>query len=263
MPGSTRRHGPPSWHRRATVGPGTPRPTSAATGITRSRAERRNASGSFGPTSTSHGPDGDLPVVIHGAVRRTRVAKAAFGALNALKAAFATSGRGRRAAGGAQANVCQRSTAFRAMITAAASAATAVVEPPVHQLAHQPAAAGEQHQRHQRERDAERQHHLREHQRRGRVDAQREHHERGRQGQRAAREQRDPPPHEALHHHLARVGPHARRREPGRQQGQREQRSPPGRRAPGQPGVHALERVRVRDRPTRGTAPPRRPAWPR
>ena len=57
-------------------------------------------------------------------------------------------------------------------------------EPPVDQLGHEVAAAGEQHQRYQRERDAERQHHLGEHQRLGRVDADAEHDQRGREGER-------------------------------------------------------------------------------
>ena len=134
-------------------------------------------------------------------------------------------------------NVCQRSTAFRPMITAAANEAVAVVIVRFTSSPMRLAVAGEHHQRHQGERDAERQDDLREHQSGSRVDTQREHHQSRGQGQGAAGEERDPTLDEALHHHLTGVGPHARRREPRGEEREREQRRRRGVQRPGQAGV--------------------------
>ena len=82
--------------------------------------------------------------------------------------------------------MCQRSTAFRAMITTAAAEAATVVMVRFTSSPISAPVAGEQDQRDQGERDAEGQHHLREHQRRSGVDAEGEHHERRGQGQSAA-----------------------------------------------------------------------------
>ncbi len=78
--------------------------------------------------------------------------------------------------------------------------------------AHDVAAAGEHHERHERERDAEGQHDLAEHERAGGVDARwRGSTMRGDHRDRAAQQQRDADVDEAGHHDLPGVGADARR----------------------------------------------------
>src|SRR5439155_9549992 len=78
-------------------------------------------------------------------------------------------------------------------------------DPAVDERAHDIAAPREQHQRHERERDAEAQHDLADDQRARGVQAERQHDQRWRHGHEPAQDQRDLAIDEALHDDLARV----------------------------------------------------------
>src|SRR5436309_1569307 len=89
---------------------------------------------------------------------------------------------------------------------------------PVDQAAHQIAFTREQHERDQSEGDPERQEYLAEDERVRRAGADREQGQRGQHRHRPPNEDRDPPPDEALHHHLAGHRPHRRGGDPRREQ---------------------------------------------
>ena len=78
------------------------------------------------------------------------------------------------------------------MIIAARTEASAVSQRRVDERAHHLAAAGDDQQRDQGERDPEREHDLADDQRPGRVDADREDDQRRREGDRPSQRQRDP-----------------------------------------------------------------------
>ena len=117
---------------------------------------------------------------------------------------------------------------------------------PVDERAHHVAAAGEEHQRHERERDPERQHDLRDDQGARRVEPDGEHDERRRHGHQPARHERDGAVDEALHDDLTGIGADARRREPGGQQGEREGQRRRRADEVAEAGVRPLDRVHVR-----------------
>ena len=75
---------------------------------------------------------------------------------------------------------------FSAMISAATAVATTVVARRLTRVAHHVAPAGEHHQRHEREGDSERQHHLRQDQRAGGIDPHGQDNQRRQQGDETA-----------------------------------------------------------------------------
>jgi len=79
----------------------------------------------------------------------------------------------------AYASVCQSKNRLRLMISPATTVATTFVNRRLTQLPHDLALAREQHERDECERDPERQDHLRDDERPGRVEAEREHDQRG------------------------------------------------------------------------------------
>ena len=118
-------------------------------------------------------------------------------------------------------------------------------EPAVHQRAHHVPAPGQGDQRDQRERDAERQHHLGDHQAAGGRQAEFQDQQGGQHGDRAAQEQRDAAADEALHDHLARVGAHAGGRQARGEQRRRERQRGAAADQPAQLGVRRRQRTQL------------------